>query len=51
MHRRRLVVYFVKLRCGKVTKKVNCLLLKRQYIFLGNKQAIRKKKSASVIIT
>ena len=46
-HRYRLVVYFVELRY----KKVDCLLLKRQYTSLGNKLAIRSKRSTSAIIT
>ena len=41
----------MELRCGKVAEKVNCLLLKRQYTSLGNKLAMRIKRSASVVKT
>ena len=34
-----------------VAKKVDCLLLERQYTSLGNKLAIRRKRSASAVIT
>ena len=33
-----------------VAEKVDCLLLERQYISLGNKLVIRRKRSASVVI-
>jgi len=46
-HRYRLVVYFVKLRY----KKVDCLLLKRQYTSLGSELAIKGKRSTSAVIT
>ena len=49
--RRILVVYFVELRCGKVAEKVDCLLMERQYTSLGNKLAVRRKRSASAVIT
>jgi hypothetical protein len=34
-----------------VAEKVDCLLLERQYTSLGNKLAIRSKRSASAVIT
>jgi hypothetical protein len=37
----------VELRC----KKVDCLLLKRQYTSLGNELAIKSKRSTSAVIT
>ena len=46
-HKYKLVVYFVELRY----RKVNCLLLKQQYTSLGNKLGIRRKQSASALIT
>ena len=35
----------------EVAEKVDCLLQERQYTSLGNKLAIRRKRSASVLIT
>jgi len=41
----------VELRRGKVAEKVDCLLLERQYTSLGNKLAVRRKRSTSADIT